>query len=342
VTPHPSFPQTICRWHLGGLRRRPPPGPLQMASHGDCHELLNVVLSLLALSLSFFAAVTGSIWGTADVLGHSKSILSVVSLGYGGILLLNVASSAAIWLSSFHCECLHGAAVRCLTSPSTLCSLRVLASATFLLQLALAQFLLARHCVMASLAFMCGLPHGMIIETQEVMDALGATPPPHGTVAAFLRIRDPLSSLSLQQYCGSSVGSNDVMLCNWLVCFAAVVSQALMAVALNGEKERVGVHELHEKAGLAVLLEGEFDGLLKQTDHLQALSHQTASKLGSAYATAEDSWGSHALSSGAGRAIGSALGAVKSQGPQPHAAMLAAHMAGQASQQLQELKATHY
>jgi len=58
-----------------------------------------------------------------------------------------------------------------------------------------------------------------------------------------------MQTLNLNDFCPHASLLGGQMALFWVGCMLALVSQALMAIALNGEKERVAVHEQQEQVG---------------------------------------------------------------------------------------------
>lgn len=74
-----------------------------------------------------------------------------------------------------------------------------------------------------------------------------------------------MQTLDLNTFCPQAEHLSGQMALFWVACVLALVAQALMATALNGEKERVAVHEQHEEASMGGA-RGEGMNLLSQAN----------------------------------------------------------------------------
>jgi len=235
-------------------------------------ELSNVVSSVVAVVLSTCAALMywankGSV---ADCLagmgGGAASLVGMTNVSasiYTAIMLLNVTSMAAIWLSFFHCEKFENAFKHMLTSSRSLCWLRIICSVSFLVQIFRSGYAMAFHGAVCFLAFLCNRGPGVTYLAQELVYAIGNSSTPggqlfvpatadgngygqHSAWSPFLDVGRAMAGMNLDDYCKDS-GDEDSAADVVVVCVVmTIVSQALMVCALTGEKERVTVHELHE------------------------------------------------------------------------------------------------
>merc|ERR1711933_106374 len=81
----------------------------------------------------------------------------------------------------------------------------------------------------------------------------------NATETPLLSLEQIVDNLQIGYFC--SIVSKDIQSMTWQLwvgTLLTVVSQALMAVALHGEKERVGVHELHENEREEYDTDGEY------------------------------------------------------------------------------------
>lgn len=228
-------------------------------SHAGCCEQSNVALAVCALILSALAAAGGVASGLGagrccdgDTLNSLKVLEWALPVWCSGVAMLNLLCAVAVWLSFFHCACAGRLLVQCLTTSRALCCLRVLVMATFVAQLALSQYLLVWRCAVSTLSFICGLPEAEAAWAQQVLQAL-AVSHGDGTAASLLHLQDVIRETDIQHYCDPSQATGVAPRLAWPASLLLVLTQALMAVALNGEKERVGVHELSELAAFAGL-----------------------------------------------------------------------------------------
>merc|ERR1719296_509119 len=109
----------------------------------------------------------------------------------------------------------------------------------------------------------------------------------HIASSAFLDVKSMTFRLDLLQYCkmsGSGKDGSGVFLL--MGCFLSVLSQALMAIALNGEKERVTVHEEHEVEGLMHSVKHDSQSAMKL---LSAAAHDPSGAFGHAFGSAGQS-----------------------------------------------------
>lgn len=278
-----------------------------------CCEALNVVVAVLAVVLAAVAAVASALSGhhlTAeglDGLGVAEqqlqALLQGVVLSQVPVLLLDLVAAAAVWLSFFHCGILNTRCVHCLTTSGMLCFLRVLVCLTFLLELIASQVVVVWRCVLSATSFLCGTNAGLVNQAQAIVQSAKSTLPSGGN--STLGFAGLFANLDLPSYCQASRGeleeSSTRILA--LACLLAVVSQALLAGALNGEKERVGVHEEHERGLLGALSREasdlashssllraageELHGFVAEPDMLHAASGWVSSKVASAAAGAQ-------------------------------------------------------
>lgn len=239
-----------------------------------CVELNNVYAALISTAMSVLAFMLalsarhnvnnalqdmGGGAGLADAAGGS-----VPQLGFS--LLLNGLACTAICLSQFHCEsALTCACTHTLTSSTSFCVLRVICFLTFLAEMYFCFIVLIGTVGVYVLDFICRMGSTTVFHAQEVIWEMGnftATgrdpfdPYATGNFTDAKLADTPVFSLSkimqtvnLNDFCPHASLLGGQMALFWVGCMLALVSQALMAIALNGEKERVAVHEQQEQVG---------------------------------------------------------------------------------------------
>mmetsp|Transcript_8859 Transcript_8859/g.20827 ORF Transcript_8859/g.20827 Transcript_8859/m.20827 type:complete len:250 (+) Transcript_8859:100-849(+) len=238
----------------------------------NCCELSNVFAAMLAFIMS--QAGLGlclhsrrvALGGLPDAAQPYLDALSFdCACVVASAVLLNFGSVTVLCLSTFECNCLKNSKLmHCLTQATSLCCWCFLTWCTFLLQLVMSTFAMVWFVMMDFLVFLCSSDQPTLQQAQNLLYDFGnLTDVEHpGLVFHPYGVKDvrdtPIVSLKalakhldLLQFCSSEHGG---LLDNgsayfWMGCLLTVVSQALMAIALNGEKERVSVHELHEREG---------------------------------------------------------------------------------------------
>lgn len=237
-----------------------------------------VFLSGLGLGLCIYCL--GSTLGALRAAGLGVSTLEAAGsslLWYlAGTLLLDLVVAAVMCLSTFECDCCMSSTVmHCVTKASSLSFWSFLVWCSFLFQLAVSTFVMVGFVLIDFLVFLCNTDSGTINQAQALVyeisnftsPAAANTFQPLGTknvtdtpIISLLGIMHHLdipqfcinacnvSSIDFVVACGTSATRLDdtaAFLC--IGCLLVTVSQALMATALSGEKERVSVHELHER-----------------------------------------------------------------------------------------------
>jgi len=196
------------------------------------------------------------------------------------VLMLNFIGAMAVWLSFFHCKCLPESVVDCMTASRSLCVLRVLVMISFGFDLLASQVILVWRCVLSALSFVCGTSAGLMNEAQEVVQAARTALQQRAAsgntgATSSLGFAGLFAGLDLPTYCASSGGQQEEegSARITVACLLAVVAQVLLAMALNGEKERADVHEQHQ--GIVGMLHDEADAvnsLLSNSEMVQNLS----------------------------------------------------------------------
>mmetsp|Transcript_71251 Transcript_71251/g.204405 ORF Transcript_71251/g.204405 Transcript_71251/m.204405 type:complete len:493 (-) Transcript_71251:46-1524(-) len=250
-------------------------------AEGETCEYANVMSSMLAAILSIVAALM-AILNQADVqacltglgggAGPLQGLMNSLTINYCVIVTLNITSTAAIWLSFFHCDFLEYHWKNVITSARSLCWLLGLTYTTFCFQLLRVGYALTMHGVLACLAYICNLGPGVVYLAQELVYAMGnATATSgasgvyspygdraygsHSASSMYFSMDDLVTKFDILTYCkdtdeGRDAGASAVM----LGCFFTLISQSLMVAALSGEKARVSVHDLHEQHGLGDMM----------------------------------------------------------------------------------------
>mmetsp|Transcript_46781 Transcript_46781/g.99998 ORF Transcript_46781/g.99998 Transcript_46781/m.99998 type:complete len:270 (+) Transcript_46781:73-882(+) len=255
-------------------------------------DLANVFMALVAVAMSVIGVITSltaqfDVVGALKNMGHGAGKLDVlaqsVDLNFGVIVFMNAVCALLICLSMFDCVHLQKhAALHLLTSSTSLCWWRILAWLTFMVQIVMSEFFMIIVVLVCLLTYICHAGEGVVYQTQELIYAIGNTTletgalfSPYGKPATnvsdtpVISTKDMVTHLDMQRYCADAQGAHlgKAAITFWAGCFITALSQALMAVALNGEKERVSVHESYEA--------GEDHGY----DHVPGQGHGAAQSL---------------------------------------------------------------
>jgi hypothetical protein len=240
-----------------------------------CVELNNVYAALISSAMSVIAFMLAlsarhnvnkalqDMGGGAGLADAARG--SVPQLGFS--LLLNGVACTAICLSQFDCQsAMKHSCTHSLTSSTSFCVLRVVCFLTFLAEMSFSFIVLIGTVGVFVLDFICRMGSTTVYHAQEVIWEMGnftATgkdpfdPYSTGNFSDAKAADTPIFSLSktmqtldLNGFCPHASLLGGQMALFWVGCVLALVSQALMAIALNGEKERVAVHEQHEEASM--------------------------------------------------------------------------------------------
>jgi len=238
-----------------------------------CVELNNVYAALISSAmsvLSFMLALSArhntdralhDMGGGAGLENAVKG--TVPHLGFS--LLLNGIACMAICLSQFDCQAaMKYSCTHTLTSSTSFCVLRVICFLSFLGEMMFSFVVLIGTVGVFVLAFICRMGSTTVYHAQEVVWEIGNftltgkdpfDPYSTGNYTDAKAADTPIFSMSktmqtldLNNFCLHAEYLGGQMALFWVGCVLALVSQALMAIALNGEKERVAVHEQHEAA----------------------------------------------------------------------------------------------
>jgi len=224
--------------------------------------LMSVVAWCLGIAAFGKVAEAFGSMGSGTILRDS-AFRAVIHLSLS--MILNIVSFMAICCSTFHFEqAMKFDVVHSLTSSTAFCVLRIAAFTTFLVQLACSSLMLVGMSSVLTLDFICHMGSTVQFHAQEVIWEIGnftltgrdPFDPYHTgnlgeTKAAdtrFVSVASMMQHLSLERFCPYSENVGAQLFIFWSSGIASLVSQALMAIALNGEKERISVHEEHEEA----------------------------------------------------------------------------------------------
>eukprot|EP00439_Symbiodinium_sp_Y106_P031526 s2021_g3.t2 len=218
-------------------------------------------------------------------------------------------------LSTFHCESMmqfffaHMA-----TTSHAFCILRMISFTTLLVQLFLSSEILVGAGVALFLNFVCHLGSTTRFHVQEVIWEIGnftktgrdpfdpyrtgSMQEANSADTHFISVARLLQHLDLDHFCYFSGNLESSMTLFWLCSLASHVSQVLMTIALNGEKERVGVHEENDEAaqhglssedGIALLSRGLNQGVSQSRMVMQDTASRAAAYAGGR--TKTSAWG---------------------------------------------------
>eukprot|EP00931_Biecheleriopsis_adriatica_P017198 TRINITY_DN1240_c5_g1_i1.p1 TRINITY_DN1240_c5_g1~~TRINITY_DN1240_c5_g1_i1.p1 ORF type:complete len:312 (+),score=47.48 TRINITY_DN1240_c5_g1_i1:122-937(+) len=223
-------------------------------------------------------SITAFVFGVS---AKSKTDTALAAMGDGAHLDNVVAETVAhltisMLLNGFACMCVcmsnfEGCShperhkwVHYVTSSTAFCVMRIVAFSTFLVQLIFSSAMLVGAVLVGFLAYVCHFGSTTQFHVQEVIweignfTATGVDPfDPYKTGnatqarshdTAFISSASIMQHLDLAEFCPLAKDLGGQLMVFWMSAVLSLVSQALMAVALNGEKERVSVHEQHESA----------------------------------------------------------------------------------------------
>mmetsp|Transcript_48895 Transcript_48895/g.87927 ORF Transcript_48895/g.87927 Transcript_48895/m.87927 type:complete len:277 (+) Transcript_48895:144-974(+) len=230
-------------------------------------ELNNVLAGILGFGSSIMATmvcltarqtVVKEMANTGDGSGMAELANGMVIQMHVSALI-NGFGCVCLCLSTFDCVLAqkHGC-VHSITSSTTFCLLRV--------QLVLTQFLSAGLAGVGLLTYICQMGSTTVFHAQEVIWEIGNftltgidpfdpyrsgdSKLAQAADTPIISLANTIQHLDLAAVCPDSRAMTQAMGVFFLACLVSVVSQVLMAIALNGEKERVAVHEQHETSGM--------------------------------------------------------------------------------------------
>jgi len=237
-----------------------------------CAQNSNVIASGIAFTMSLVALIMGisAMWKVEEAFRSMGSgselrgsgVRTVVHLTIS--MILNLVSFCSIGLSTFHFEqAMKFRWAHTMSSSTAFCTLRITASLTFLVQLLCSSFIMVGMTSVLSLDLICHMGSTARFHAQEVIWEIGNftltgkdpfDPYRTGSSAAvkaadtrFVSVARMAQHLELDRFCPHSENLGNQMFTFWLGSIISLVSQALMAIALNGEKERVNVHEENDE-----------------------------------------------------------------------------------------------
>jgi len=240
-----------------------------------CCEMNNVFAAIIAfaMSLGSFMMVLSARSNMDEALttmgdgagfdGYAHNTIFHITIS----LLINGFACLCVCLSSFDCtEAAPGSCVHKITSSTCFCVMRIITFLTFIVEMLFSSAITIMMAAVLFLGFICRMGSTTIFHTQEVIWEIGnftltGTDPfdPYRTGnytdakladTPVFSIAQLSQHLNLANFCPGAKPVGGSVLLFWMACILGAVSQALMAIALNGEKERVSVHEQHEAAGL--------------------------------------------------------------------------------------------
>mmetsp|Transcript_4407 Transcript_4407/g.10225 ORF Transcript_4407/g.10225 Transcript_4407/m.10225 type:complete len:269 (+) Transcript_4407:90-896(+) len=241
----------------------------------SCSKNNNVIASTLAFGMSLVALCTavaelGRVEEAFSSLGGGsagnalKDSASHTVLHLSFSMILNLLGFMSICMSTFHCDsAMKWSMAHMATTSSALCFLRIAAFGTMLVELILSSEIVVGAAGVLFLDFVCNLGSTAQFHVQEVIWEIGnftktGQDPfdPYRTGSAreakaadtkMFSIAKLMQHLELENFCGYSQNLGSSLIVFWVCSLVSLVSQALMAIALNGEKERVSVHEENDE-----------------------------------------------------------------------------------------------
>eukprot|EP00930_Biecheleria_cincta_P001990 TRINITY_DN103068_c0_g1_i1.p1 TRINITY_DN103068_c0_g1~~TRINITY_DN103068_c0_g1_i1.p1 ORF type:complete len:286 (-),score=41.83 TRINITY_DN103068_c0_g1_i1:36-893(-) len=252
------------------------------------------IFSLLAAAFAVFGFASG--WPCCTGLGsQAGSVLTHVLwssvIGYMLIVPFNAMAAYVVCLSFFESVPFKLRLFEGMTTSGGLRTLQLITQFCFFLCLAGSQLLLAWLCGVSLLGHICSNPT-LIAPAQMLVVAMGNSPadlfdsffsPADPATGFTITLRQVLQDLNLISYCGSLGTASRPMWYIWIGSSLLVVSQALLSVALRGEKQRVHVHELVEaEIGLGHMAGEAIDGLLHNPAAVSSVGGVIGGPLGAA------------------------------------------------------------
>lgn len=279
-----------------------------------CAQNNNLIASLLAFCLSVGAVSVavleiGKVEEAFESMGRGSplrdaAVRTVIQLCFS--LLVNLVGFFNICLSTFHCESvMQFYFAHMATTSHAFCILRLISFTTLLVQLFLSSEILVGAGVALFLNFVCHLGSTTRFHVQEVIWEIGnftktgqdpfdpyrtgSMQEANNADTHFISVARLLQHLDLDYFCYYSGNLESSMTLFWLCSLASHVSQVLMTIALNGEKERVGVHEENDEAaqhgmssedGMALLSRGLNQGMSQSRMVMQDTASRAAAYAG--------------------------------------------------------------
>lgn len=234
----------------------------------SCSEHTNVYAALLALLLSIAGFVLHQLADVPDG-PHAESLQRLserLETDFAVVAALNAFLTAVVCFSNYDCcstATRTGSFIHCLSKANMLFIWSCLAWCTFLVQLLGGTFSVVWFVMVDFLDWLCQTDAPTIAKAQELIWKLGNMTHAQETSqfhnyghhiadTPFISLEHMSKSLNLPVLCSSEnyEGLDHIVNHFWIACLLTTVSQAFMAVAMNGEKERVAVHELHESESM--------------------------------------------------------------------------------------------
>lgn len=242
--------------------------------------------------------------GAARVLGNLEILAGLL---FVVVPSFTVICTVVLIQSFFHTGRFRIPQLDCLTTSAGLRGLQLLSHLLFFMGLFLSQLLLCWVIGTSVLGHLCG--NQLMRQPAQVL-VTGLSRSPSDIFQSFfedaaelpfltLSLREAMKGLNLNSYCNNSPNADQYLHDIWLGSFLLMLSQSFMAIALRGEKQRVGVHELNEdEYGLA----GEaVTGLLKNPSAVAGAASLVGGPLAGALAGAAASAADRMGNSGTSR-----------------------------------------
>eukprot|EP00931_Biecheleriopsis_adriatica_P044319 TRINITY_DN25343_c0_g1_i2.p1 TRINITY_DN25343_c0_g1~~TRINITY_DN25343_c0_g1_i2.p1 ORF type:complete len:287 (+),score=37.10 TRINITY_DN25343_c0_g1_i2:133-993(+) len=244
----------------------------------ECTRYCNVIAAFIAATLSLVALICAlsSKGGTETALaltGDGANMAETVSqtvLHLVTSFLLNGFACTCICLSHFHaCESLDESTcaremINALTSSSAFCWMRFLSFAGFLLQVYFTSMMIVAAVIVIPLGYLCFVGGSTVeyhvnwvIQEMANITVTGKDPLDTFGTGNYTELKDtPLVSAhqvlqhlpSFPDFCLQSEKLGGTLVYFVVSSMLSLVSLALMAVALNGERARTAVHEAFQES----------------------------------------------------------------------------------------------
>lgn len=267
----------------------------------SCEFTWDVILTLVGLIFSLLAAVFAvfgfaSGWPCCTGLGsQAGSVLTHVLwssvIGYMLIVPFNAMAAYVVCLSFFESVPCKVRLFEGMTTSGGLRTLQLITQLCFFVCLVGSQLLLVWLCGVSLLGHVCS-NSAVIAPAQMLVIAMGKSPadlfdsffsPADPATGFTITIRQVLQDLNLSSYCSSLGTANGPLWYIWMGSSFLVVSQALLSVALRGEKQRVHVHELVEaEMGFGHMAGEAMNGLLNDPSTASSVGGVVGGPLGAA------------------------------------------------------------
>lgn len=239
----------------------------------SCFDLHNVFAGILSFALSILAVIMGidAKFKADEFVRDTGSQLTLQTSALSGFVMLFVScglngfSCLTLCLSTF--DCVHTSKLECIhaiTSSTSFCVLRICAFVMFVAQLIFNQTQAVSLGGAAIIAYICQMGSTTVFHAQEVIWEIGNftlkgydpyDPYRTGSVARaqsadtpYVQLSKIFQSLDLSASCPNSEVMWRTFMIFWLASLLSLASQVIMAIALNGEKERVNVHEQYAQS----------------------------------------------------------------------------------------------